>query len=150
MKVVLDENAFMPIKAHEDDAGFDLFTPIDFQIEGNKAPELRWMGFPRGLQTALVDTGVHIAIPKGYVGMIKSKSGLNCKRGLLAEGVIDSGYTGSIVVKLVNHSQHSTHFKRGDKIAQLVVMPISTEALELVDHLDDTERGDSGFGSTGR
>jgi dUTP pyrophosphatase len=127
-----------------------LFTPIDFKIEGNKAAELRGLGMPYGLQSAMVDTGVHIAIPSGYVGMIKSKSGLNCNRGLVAEGVIDSGYTGSIVVKLVNLSQYETHFKRGDKIAQLVIMPISTEGLEVVNQLEDTKRGSNGFGSTGR
>jgi dUTP pyrophosphatase len=149
MKVMLDEKAFLPLKAHADDAGYDLFTPIDFKIEGNKVAELHRLGMPYSLQSAMVDTGVHIAIPSGYVGMIKSRSSLN-KRGLVAEGVIDSGYIGSIVVKLVNLSQYETHFKRGDKIAQLVIMPISTEALELVDRLDDTERGSNGFGSTGR
>ena len=82
--------------------------------------------------------------------MIKSKSGLNVKRGLIAEGVVDSGYTGSIVVKMYNLSQYETHFKRGDKIAQLVVMPICTEKLEQAYELDDTDRGAGGFGSTGR
>lgn len=149
MKVMLDFGAYMPLKAHEDDGGYDLRTPVDFQINGNVCADLGKLGKPYSLQSATVDTGVHIAIPKGYVGMIKSRSSLN-KRGLIAEGVIDSGYTGSIVVKLVNLSQYETHFKAGDKIAQLVIMPISTEGLELVSQLDDTERGDNGFGSTGR
>lgn len=150
MNVMLDPGAYMPTKAHEDDAGFDLYTPVDFQIKGNTVNTFGMWNMPNGLESATVDTGVHIAIPKGYVGMVKSKSGLNVKRGLVAEGVIDSGYTGSIVVKMYNLSQHETHFKAGDKIAQLVVMPISTEGLELVDRLEDTERGDNGFGSTGR
>lgn len=150
MNVMLDEGALMPTKAHEADAGFDLYTPIDLKVSPNRHTNYFNHNLWQGLECATIDTGVHIAIPKGYVGMIKSKSGLNVKRGLVAEGVIDSGYTGSIVVKLYNLSQYETHFKRGDKIAQLVVMPISSEGLELVDHLDDTERGDNGFGSTGR
>ena len=148
MNVVLDKEAFMPTKAHEDDAGFDLYAPHDFVIKGNISSNFYIQKF--SLSSAIVDTGVHIAIPKGYVGMVKSKSGLNVKKGLVAEGVIDCGYTGSIVVKLYNNSQYEYSFKRGDKIAQLVVMPISTEGLELVDKLDDTERGTGGFGSTGR
>ena len=151
MNVVLDENAFMPTKAHEDDAGFDLYTPDDIVVKANRYAFLdnAFLG-SKGVESVIIDTGVHISIPKGYVGMIKSKSGLNVKHGLISEGVIDSGYTGSIVVKMYNLSQYEKHFKRGDKIAQLVIMPISTECLELVDKLDDTERGDGGFGSTGR
>lgn len=151
MNVVLDSEAFMPTKAHEDDAGFDLYTPTPFVVKGNHRSFMdHYFSSSDGLESVTIDTGVHIAIPKGYVGMIKSKSGLNVKRGLIAEGVIDSGYTGSIVVKMYNLSQYETHFHRGDKIAQLVIMPISTEGLELVDKLDDTERGTGGFGSTGR
>ena len=150
MKVVLDPGAYMPQKAHPDDAGYDLFTPVDVRVMANTTPDYFRRPYSKGLESVTVDTGVHIAIPKGYVGMIKSKSGLNVKRGLVAEGVIDSGYTGSIVVKIVNLSQYETHFKAGNKIAQLVIMPISTEGLELVDQLEDTERGDNGFGSTGR
>ena len=149
MKVVLDKDAFMPTKAHEDDAGFDLYTPVPFKVLPNRSNSLSIIS-SFGLESVTVDTGVHIAIPKGYVGMIKSKSGLNVNRGLIAEGVIDSGYTGSIVVKIYNLSQYETHFKRGDKIAQLVIMPICTEKLEQAYELDDTDRGDGGFGSTGR
>ena len=149
MKVMLDKGAYMPTKAHEDDAGFDLYTPVDFKIDGNSHTKNIYL-HNFALASATVDTGVHIAIPKGYVGMVKSKSGLNVKSGLTAEGVIDCGYTGSIVVKLYNHSQYDYHFKKGEKIAQLVIMPISTEGLELADALEDTERGTGGFGSTGR
>ena len=150
MKVVLEKDAFMPTKAHEDDAGFDLYTPVPIRMSPNEVSKIGYGSQPFGLQSVTIDTGVHIAIPKGYVGMIKSKSGLNVKRGLIAEGVIDSGYTGSIVVKMYNLSQYETHFKRGDKIAQLVVMPICTEKLEQAYELDDTDRGSGGFGSTGR
>ena len=104
MKVMLDEGAYMPTKAHEDDAGFDLYAPHDFNIEGNSHVRNYYL-HNFALTSATVDTGVHIAIPKGYVGMIKSKSGLNVKGGLPAEGGIDCGYTGSIVINMYNHSQ---------------------------------------------
>ena len=89
-------------------------------------------------------------IPKGYVGFVKSKSGLNVKHGLTAEGVIDSGYTGSIVVKLYNHTSNDYAFEAGEKIAQLVLLPIITPELEQVDSLEETERGSNGFGSSGK
>lgn len=97
-----------------------------------------------------VDTGVHMEIPEGYVGMLKSKSGLNVNRGVITEGVIDAGYTGSIKVKLYNLGEDIQYFQRGDKIAQLVILPIVTPAPKLVDKFAETERGDNGFGSTGR
>jgi dUTP pyrophosphatase len=75
---------------------------------------------------------------------------LNVKRGLFGEGVIDSGYTGSIKVKLYNSTSRNVKFYRGDKIIQLVMLPIYTPELEQVDRLEETERGDNGFGSSGR
>ena len=136
MKVKLDEGAIMPTRAHEADAGYDLYSPVDKFI---------WQR-----DFAVIDTGVHVEIPRGYVGMIKSKSGLNVKHGLVSEGVIDSGYTGSIKVKIYNHSGEPYWIDKGDKITQLVILPILTPELELVESLDDTERGENGFGSTGR
>lgn len=141
LKVKLDDGAFAPESAHDDDAGYDLRTPKDFHV-----PEHGW---------AKIDTGVHIAIPKGYVGFLKSKSGLNVRDHLTGEGVIDSGYTGSIVVKLYSHEDNGNtlkckEFKRGDKIIQIVLLPIIKPEIEIVDELEDTERGDCGFGSTGR
>ena len=82
--------------------------------------------------------------------MIKSKSGLNVRSGLVSEGVIDVGYSGNIVVKLYNHSDKPYGFKAGDKITQLVIMPILTPTFEQVDSLEDSERGANGFGSSGR
>ena len=146
IKIKLDEGAILPTRAHETDAGLDLYTPVDVAVE-----RCKWTpseGLTVG--SATIDTGVHIEIPKGYVGFIKSKSGLNVKHGLTADGVIDSGYTGSVVVKLFNHTSVTHHFNAGDKIAQLVLLPIITPDLEVVDELEDTERGDGGFGSTGR
>lgn len=136
MLVALDVNAFMPDYAHDDDAGMDLRSPIDTVVP------------PLG--SVIIDTGVHIGLHKGYVGFIKSKSGLNVKHNLTSEGVIDCGYTGSIVVKLYNHGTQPYNIKRGDKISQLVVFHYSHERLTRTDSLEETERGDNGFGSTGR
>lgn len=153
IKVVLDNGAYMPEKAHSTDAGFDLRAPFDFDVPNAeslcvKAP-YDFINYARA-GMATIDTGVHIQLPKGTVGMIKSKSGLNVKHSLIAEGVIDVGYTGSIVVKIYNLSDNPYHFKKGDKITQLVIMPIVENELEQVDSLDDTERGNNGFGSSGR
>ena len=155
MKVQLDEGAKMPFRAHDTDAGYDLFAREDFVVPPSRAKGLTFGSFGYIESEVVVastshDTGVHIAIPEGYVGFIKSKSGLNVKHGLTAEGVIDAGYTGSIVVKLYNHTAEPYRFKKGDKITQLVVLPIFTAELEQVDSLEETERGNGGFGSTGK
>ena len=136
IKIKLDEGAKMPTRAHSTDAGLDIYSR-----ENDYVPA-------RGSET--FDTGVHIALPEGTVGMLKSKSGLNVKYGITSEGVIDVGYTGSIVVKLYNNSDDDYKVKVGDKISQLVILPILTPTPCLVDSLEDTERGDNGFGSSGR
>lgn len=136
MKVKLDEGAHMPTRAHMADAGLDLYAR-ETQIVPAK-------------ESAKFDTGVHVELPSNTVGFLKSKSGLNVRNGLTSEGVIDEGYTGSIVVKLYNHSGHDYTVKNGDKISQLVILPIVKPELELVEDLDQTDRGDNGFGSSGR
>ena len=137
VKVVLDDGAYMPERAHELDAGYDLRTPEDVTIYG-------------GLN-ATIDTGVHVQIPGGYVGFLKSKSGLNVKDSITGEGVIDAGYTGSIVVKLYqNEGAAPVTFEPGDKIIQIVLLPIYTPELKIVSEFAQTERSDNGFGSTGR
>ena len=98
MKVKLDENAFMPTRAHETDAGLDLYSPIDAVVFGNSS--------------RCIDTGVHIELPKDTVGFLKSKSGLNIKYGITSEGVIDVGYTGSIAVNLCNNKSDPYYVKR--------------------------------------
>lgn len=135
MKVMLDPGAYMPVRAHKADAGLDLFSMEDKAIP------------PCG--SAKFDTGVHVEIPNGYVGMITSKSGLMAKEGITSRGTIDSGYVGSIQAVLFNHSHKYVQIKKGQKITQLVILPIITPELELVDNLEDTERGEGGFGSTG-
>lgn len=146
MKIMLDEGAIMPTRAHPWDAGLDLYTPKDVSVGCSSS----WPFGEVKIGSATIDTGVHVEIPEGYVGFIKSKSGLNVNHGLTAEGVIDAHYTGSIRVKLYNHTPVEYHFDAGDKIAQLVILPCVMPHLELVDHLEETDRGDGGFGSTGR
>lgn len=135
MNITLDPGAKMPTRGHAADAGYDLYSMIDAVI------------FPNA--SGIFDTGVHVAIPEGFVGFLKSKSGLNVKDGIQSEGVIDSGYTGSICVKLYNHGSKAVDIKKGQKISQLVLLPIITPELKQVDSLEETERGTGGFGSTG-
>lgn len=136
LKIMLDAGAKVPTRAHEADAGLDICAATYGVV-------------PSG-GSCTFDTGVHAEIPSGYVGMLKSKSGLNCKHGLVSEGVIDAGYTGSIVVKLYNHGASPYTVKAGEKISQLVILPIIAPEPEVVDSLADTERGTGGFGSTGK
>lgn len=147
MKVKLDDGAFLPERAHESDAGYDLRTPIDAFVGATKTDHF----FKQTrIGSATIDTGIHVEIPKGYVGFLKAKSGLNVNHGIIGEGVIDAGYTGSIKVKLYNLSDRGYEFKRGDKIIQLVILPILTPELEQVDSLKETDRGSNGFGSSGK
>lgn len=135
MKIMLDPGAIMPTRGHATDAGLDLYSTVDVWLHPG--------------EHEAIDTGVHVAIPEGYVGLITSKSGLMAK-GITSRGTIDSGYTGSIRAVLYNHGAEGYFIQRKDKITQLVVVPVHIEDLELVDALDRTERGTGGFGSTGR
>lgn len=137
MKIKLDKWALMPVRGHKDDAGLDLRTPHHFVILPG--------------DSATIDTGVHVDIAPGLVGMLKSKSGLNVKHGITSDGVIDAGYTGSIVAKLYNHGKEPVEFYPGEKITQLVLLPVFIpDELVVVDEFEKTDRGDGGFGSTGR
>lgn len=137
MKIVLDDGAYMPIRAHADDAGLDLRSPDSVVIEPYKS--------------AVIDTEVRVQIPKGYYGKLESKSGLHIKHDIVCcGGTIDSGYTGTIRVKLYNLGQEKYEIKAGDKIVQLIVIPCITPDLKLVPSLEDTDRGENGFGSSGR
>lgn len=151
LKVKLDPGALMPTRAHSTDAGLDLYAPVDVVVPpccGESIGNGSVVFVKAGM--AVIDTGVHLGIPAGYVGMIKSKSGLNVKHNITSEGVIDAGYTGSMVVKLYNHGNTKVRIEKGQKISQLVIMPIITPDLELADSLEETERGNGGFGSTGK
>lgn len=136
MKITLDPHGIMPTRAHSTDAGLDLYSPINVTIGAGKHRR--------------IDTGVHVQLPKGTAGFIKSKSGLMSKHGITTDGTIDEGYTGQIGVILFNSSQQTYHVKQYDKIAQLVVVPVLYPKVELVSALEGSERGSKGFGSTGR
>lgn len=138
MKFCLDKGAYAPRKAHPEDAGYDLF------VKDGQTIVIKEQG------SVIIDTGVHIEIPKGYRGSVVGRSGLNFKNGIICPtGTIDCGYTGPIKVKLYNLGE--TYIARGgDKIAQLIVSPIADVELEHVGSLEETDRGEGGFGSTGR
>lgn len=135
IKVVLNEGAYMPHRAHEWDAGYDLKTPVPVIVPKHGS--------------ALINTGVHIGIPEGYAGLLVSKSGLNVEKNLTSTGLIDAGYTGSIRVKLYNSGDTDVHLAKGNKVSQIIIIPVNTPELEIANWLPDTERGDNGFGSTG-
>lgn len=136
MKIKVEPWATMPTRAHETDAGLDLYA-----AETKKVP---------AHGSAVFDTGVHVQLPPLTAGFLKSKSGLNVNHDITSDGVIDVGYTGSIRVKLYNHGDVSYTVQKGDKISQLVVMDIRIPKIHLVDELEKTERGENGFGSTGK
>lgn len=136
MKIKLEPWAIMPTRAHDTDAGMDLYAAEDRVVMAHSS--------------ATFDTGVHVQLPPLTAGMLKSKSGLNVKHNITSDGVIDVGYTGSICVKLYNHGFDNYQVRKGDKISQLVIVPVIIPDLEVVDKLEETERGDNGFGSTGR
>ena len=139
IKFTLDDGAIAPTRAHDTDAGLDLYS-----LQSATIP-------PGGRE--LISTGVHVSIPPGYVGMICPRSGLAHKHGLTvlnAPGIIDAGYTGEIKVNLHNTDCMAQYVDIGDRIAQLVITPIPDAHLVQVDSLDTTERGDNGHGSTGQ
>lgn len=142
MNIVLDKGAYLPERAHDADAGFDLRTPYDIVLPPCTAMH--------GVGRCFLDTGVHMEIPKGYAGLLVSKSGLNVKHHITGTGLIDSGYRGSICVKLYNHGTEEYRFERGDKVIQIIIIPVLTPELVEVDALTYTDRGNGGFGSTGR
>ena len=134
--VMLENGAHMPGYAHDADAGMDLFA----------AEEKIILAHSRGT----VRTGVHMAIPEGYFGAIRAKSGLLKSFGILCSGTVDSGYTGEIMVTLVNASGENYEVAEGSKVAQMILIPFQHAAFKLVERLEETPRGDHGFGSNGR
>lgn len=132
----LAAEARLPTRAHSDDAGLDLYSikTIDF----------------RPGQGGLVPTGVAVAVPEGHVGLIADRSSL-AKKGLkTAGGVIDAGYRGEVGVLLWNISKETFTLRKGDRVAQLLIIPIAVPKVVEADKLDETKRGEGGFGSTGR
>ena len=138
---LLNNNAKIPTRGSAAAAGYDLYAASDSSIKI----------YPH--DTIKVDTGIAIEIPEGYFGGIYARSGLATKRGLRPAncvGIIDSDYRGPIIVALHNDTTEVQIIETGDRIAQLIIQPYLNIDFNVVDELSDTERGNSGFGSTGK
>lgn len=136
MRIMLETGAYKPTREHETDAGLDIRAMYD--------------GIVRAGQSALFHTGVHVELPEKTAGLFVSKSGLMVKHDITATGLVDEGYCGEIMVKLFNHGQRDYWIRAGDKLAQIVVMPVLYEPVEIVDSINGGDRGENGFGSSGR
>ena len=136
----LDERLPMPARAHPGDAGWDLFAAEDVKLDPGRR--------------AAVRTGIAIALPEGYAGLVLPRSGLAAKHGIgvvNAPGLIDAGYRGEVKVLLINHDAVEPFLvTHGDRIAQLVIHKVQDLAIHEVDELPESARGEGGFGSTGR
>jgi len=127
--------AKLPLYGHPGDAGFDLFACVDRSLApGALAP---------------VPTGIQMAIPKGFVGLVWDKSGVSLKGVHRLAGVVDAGYRGEVQVVLINLGREVYDIKAGMKIAQMLIQPVQTADILETESLDDTSRGEGGFGSTG-
>ena len=141
----LDEGAYRPTKAHDKDAGFDLYAREEKLI---------------GMNNVIFDTGVHILIPAGFMGLVLPRSSMSAKGVICATGVIDAGYSGSIKICLrcqkwhfnsdLNLDNETLRVYAGERIAQLVIVPIPEIELATVNELPQTDRGSNGFGSSGK
>lgn len=136
VKVQLDDGAYMPTRAHDTDAGADLYCMEDFIVPAH--------------DSVVIGTGVHIELPEYTVGMVKSKSGLNINACITCEGVVDEGYDGEIRLRVYNHGDYDYAFAAGDKVTQFVVLPVLYPTYIKVTKIDGGARGSDGFGSTGR
>jgi dUTP pyrophosphatase len=132
----LSDEAVLPTRAHPGDAGMDLYGLEDTTIEPGQGKMLR--------------TGIAMAIPQGFVGLVSDRSSM-AKRGIKsAGGVIDAGYRGEVHIVLWNISRETAQLKKGERIAQLLILPIATPAVKEVSSLDETSRGTKGVGSSGK
>jgi len=135
----LDSELSLPTRAHSGDAGIDLRSAETVVIAGEG-----WLS---------VGTGVAVAIPTGHVGLVAPRSGLAARHGIgvaNGPGVVDAGFRGELRVILINHGQEAVTIERGERIAQLVVVPMVEIEFEEVEELPDSVRGEGGFGSSGR
>lgn len=145
MKVKLDrytdKNGVMrvaqcPSRAHGTDAGLDLYA-----MHG---------GLVRAHQAATFHTGVHVEMPRGTAGILMPKSGMMAHHDLLTFGIVDEGYTGEILVHIFNCGGYDYNVRAGDKISQMLIVPVLYEPVEIVDEINGGDRGENGFGSSGR
>jgi dUTP pyrophosphatase len=133
----LSENAILPTRANPTDAGLDLYAAKRQQIFGQG-------------HRALIETGVSVEIPEGHYGRIAPRSSLALNHGVdVMAGVVDASYRGPVGVVLINHGEHAVDINPGDRIAQLIIEKIETPVAVWAEDLDETERGEGGFGSTG-
>jgi dUTP pyrophosphatase len=133
---IINTLAQVPKKANNSDAAFDLYCPDDCTLE------------PQGM--TLVNLGIKIAIPEGYFGLIRGRSSVESKGAFVQAGVIDSGYRGEVKVLFHNSGPSIIAFGHGHKIAQLLILPVPSITVKQVETLNTTQRGEGGFGSTGR
>ncbi len=135
---LLDKSIPVPKYAHKGDAGMDLYSAVDCKL--------------KPFERKKIPTGIKVSIPDGYAGFVQPRSGIAFKSGIgmvNAPGLIDSGYRGEICAILINYDPHNTfHIKKGDKICQMVFKKIEEVDLKIVEDLDETDRGEGGFGST--
>lgn len=139
IKTVIDDHGSVPAYSREDDAALDLRASEPCRIHAGRV--------------RLVETGVHIAVPQGCAALVLPRSGMACRDMVTvvnAPGLIDPNYRGTIKVGLINHGGVAYDIERGDRIAQLLIVPVPRVTFEQVEELDDTERGADGFGSSGR
>ena len=134
----LNENAILPEKQHDSDAGYDLHSIEDIILKPN--------------QIYKVKTGIAIQIPNNYGGLVLPRSGLSSKYGISlinTPGLIDPGYRGELLIPLINHSSNEYTINKNERVAQLILIEIPEVNIEVVSDLDDSDRDSKGFGSTG-
>lgn len=137
--ITLTEDATLPQYATHGASGMDIYTPFSLKLEP--------------FERKLVWTGLRIAVPEGYEAQIRPRSGLALKKGLTllnSPGTIDCDYRGEIGLIMINLSQEKVTLEKGERIAQMVICPVIKANLQSVKELDDTHRGEGGFGSTGK
>lgn len=132
----IQENAKLPAYSHSGDAGLDLFSSVDLVLGAGKVMP--------------VSTGIKMAIPPGYVGLIWDKSGISLEGVHRLAGVVDSGYRGEVRVVMINLGDAPFSIEKGMKIAQMLIQPVNSVEVTEVEELEDTTRGEDGFGSTGK
>ena len=133
----LHPNAVVPKYAKQGDAGMDLYSVEDYSV-------------PPGM-TCKVKTGIAVELPHGYVSLIWDKSGLATSHSIKTiGGVLDSGYRGEYIIGIINLGKKDYLIEKGDKVAQLLIQKIEHPTIKIVDQLSNSERGDNGFGSTGK
>lgn len=138
MKIKLLDKECKPFRAHPTDSGLDLRARIEIPL----------VIYPRDIET--IPVGIAIELHPGYEGQIRPRSGLSKQGVIAAFGTVDNGYRGEIKVTLINTSARAVEIQPYERIAQLVVAPVTIPDVEYVDELSDTERGENGHGSTGR